>query len=46
MKNHTMTTRRDFVKNTALAGAALTTLPGWSLNAAATNLEEIGRAHV
>ncbi len=35
-----MTTRRDFVKNTALAGAALTTLPGWSLNAAATNLEE------
>jgi len=35
-----MTTRRDFVKNTALASAALTTLPGWSLNGASTNFEE------
>ncbi len=40
MKNQTMTTRRNFVKNTALAGAALTTLPGWSLNTTSTAVEE------
>ena len=40
MKNHTMTSRRNFVKNTAIAGAALTTLPGWGLSAATTSLEE------
>ncbi|MGB1246081.1 MAG: Gfo/Idh/MocA family oxidoreductase, partial [Flavobacteriaceae bacterium] len=35
-----MTTRRDFVKNTALAGAAFSTLPGWSLNVVSERTEE------
>ena len=35
-----MTTRRDFVKNTVLAGAAFSTLPGWSLNVVSQNTEE------